>query len=80
MGKIRNAVSCSAFFLERDSSNITFPYNAISPLVRPYTDQNGQAQSFIVAGAVPGLGQLVGGFNAYSRIEFFGQDPRGTSK
>jgi hypothetical protein len=68
-------INGSAFFLERDSSNKTFQYHTITPLARPYTDAtNGTQQTLIVAGVVPGLGELSGGFNAYSRIELFGQD------
>jgi len=68
----------TAFFLERDSTNKTFEYNTISPLARPYTDANdGSQKSLIVAGNVPGVGTLVGGFNAYSRIELFGEDLNG---
>jgi Putative beta barrel porin-7 (BBP7) len=68
----------SAFFLERDSSNITYGWNTISPLARPYIDANdGSQKTLIVAGNVPGLGNLVGSFNAYSRIEFFGEDLNG---
>lgn len=65
----------SAFFLERDSSNITYRQYTLTPLARPYTDAtDGSQKSLIVAGVVPGIGELSGGFNAYSRVELFGQD------
>jgi len=68
-------VNGSAFFLERDSSNFTVKYQTISPIARPYVDAtDGSQKSYIVAGVVPGVGELTGGFNAYSRIELFGED------
>ena len=68
----------TAFFLERDSSSVTYDYNTISPLARPYTDAaDGSQKSLIVAGFVPGLGTLAGGFNAYSRNELYGEDLNG---
>lgn len=68
----------TVFILERDSSNRTIGYNTISPLARPYTDAaTGTQQSLIIAGNSPGIGTLIGGFNAYSRIELFGEDLNG---
>jgi hypothetical protein len=65
----------SAFFLERDSSNFTVKWNAIPLLARPYVDAtDGSEKAFIIAGPSPGVGDLTGAFNAYSRIELFGQD------
>jgi hypothetical protein len=65
----------SAFFLERDSSNVTVPWGADPVLARPYVDAaDGRPKAFVVAGPSPGVGDLAGSFNAYSRIELFGQD------
>jgi hypothetical protein len=65
----------SAFFLERDSSNYTVKWNTIPLLARPYVDAtDGSQKAYILAGPSPGIGDLTGAFNAYSRIEFFGQD------
>jgi hypothetical protein len=68
-------LNVSAFFLERDSSNFTVRWNTIPLLARPYVDAaTGTQQAFVIAGPSPGVGDLTGAFNAYSRIEFFGQD------
>jgi hypothetical protein len=65
----------SAFFLERDSSNYTVKWGAIPLLARPYIDAtDGSEKAFIIAGPSPGVGDLTGAFNAYSRIELFGED------
>jgi Putative beta barrel porin-7 (BBP7) len=65
----------SAFFLERDSSNFTVKWSSIPFLARPYVDAaNGRESAHIIAGPSPGIGDLTGAFNAYSRIELFGQD------
>jgi hypothetical protein len=65
----------SAFFLERDSSNLTVPWAGTTLLARPYVDATGGGEkAYIIAGPSPGVGDLTGGFNAYTRIEFFGQD------
>ncbi len=65
----------TAFFLERASSNYTLANGAISPLARPYVNQltGGQATE-LIGGNVPGIGPGLGGFNAYTRTELFGQD------
>ena len=64
----------SAFFLERDSSNFTVPWGTIPLLARPYVNAaDGSPGSFVIAGPSP-VGNLTGGFNAYSRIEFFGEE------
>jgi hypothetical protein len=65
----------SAFFLERDSTNFTVKWNRIPFLARPYVDSaTGSEKAYVIAGPSPGVGDLTGAFNAYSRIEFFGQD------
>jgi hypothetical protein len=65
----------SAFFLERDSSNFTVKWNTVPFLARPYADaSDGGQQAYVIAGPSPGVGDLTGAFNAYSRIELFGQD------
>jgi hypothetical protein len=67
-------INVSAFFLERDSSNFTVPWGSIPELARPYVNAaDGSQKSIVLAGPVPG-GELTGAFNAYSRIELFGQD------
>jgi hypothetical protein len=69
------AVSGSAFFLERDSTHFAVGWHSITPLARPYVSAvDGSTQAFVVAGHHPGVGDLSGAFNAYSRIELFGQD------
>jgi Putative beta barrel porin-7 (BBP7) len=68
-------LNVSAFFLERDSSNYTVPWNSVPLLARPYVDATtGTEKAYILAGPSPGVGNLTGAFNAYSRIELFGQD------
>ena len=68
------ALHGSAFFLERDSSNFTVPWQT-GTLARPYVDAaTGAYGSAVVAGPAPGIGQLTGSVNIYSRIELFGQD------
>lgn len=64
------------FFMERDSSNFTIK---VAPpgvlLAQPFTNVlTGGQGSQIIAGPSPGVGDLTGGFNAYSRIEVFGED------
>jgi Putative beta barrel porin-7 (BBP7) len=69
------ALHGSAFFLERDSSNYTIPWQSAPVISRPYIDATtGAYQSAVVAGPAPGIGQLAGSVNVYSRIELFGQD------
>jgi hypothetical protein len=69
-------LNLSAFFLERDSSNFTVPWGSAPLLARPYVDAtDGSQKAYILAGPVPGVGVLTGAFNAYTRIELFGQDP-----
>src|SRR5262245_11169241 len=42
-------LALSGTFLERDSSNITYPFHGIDPLARPYLDANdGQWKSYFV--------------------------------
>jgi len=61
--------------LERDSSNITIPWESTSTLALPYIDATtGQWKSYIVAGNSPDYGPLSGSINVYSRIEFFDED------
>jgi hypothetical protein len=62
------------FFLERDSTNFTIkPTTRL--LARPYLDANtGQQASEIISGRLPNGDELLGSFNAYSRIELFGQE------
>jgi len=67
-------VHWSATLLERNSSNITFRPNTITPLARPYRDENGAWQSFIIAGDSPPFGPLSGSINVYSRMEIFQED------
>src|SRR5437867_1091268 len=57
-------LALSATFLERDSSNITYPAHAIDPLARPYIDANdGQWKSYIVAGNSELFGPVSGSIN-----------------
>jgi hypothetical protein len=68
------AAEVRAFILERDSSNFT-----IKPtgqfLARPYINATtGQHASEIISGQLPNGDALLGSFNAYSRIEMFGQE------
>lgn len=68
-------LNVSGFFLERDSSNFTVKWHSVPVLARPYIDANdGSAKAYVVAGPSPGIGDLSGAFNAYSRVELFGQD------
>ncbi len=68
-------VHASAFFLERGSSNFTLRHGAVTPLARPYVDAlTGTQQAVLVGGDIPGFGPGLGGFNAYTRNELFGQD------
>jgi hypothetical protein len=68
-------LNVSGFFLERDSTHFAVNWGAVPVLARPYVDAvTGTQQSFIIAGPAPGVGDLTGAFNAYSRIELFGQD------
>jgi len=65
----------TAFFLERSSSNFTLANGAVSPLARPYVNAlTGLQQTELIGGNIPGIGPGLGGFNAYSRTELFGQD------
>jgi hypothetical protein len=65
----------NAFFLERDSSQTTYPYGALPTLAIPFINaQTGQPGARIVEGMDPLRGQLVGGMVVYSREEFFGQE------
>jgi Putative beta barrel porin-7 (BBP7) len=69
------ALHGSAFFLERDSSNVTVPWESSTTIARPFVDAaTGTYQSAVVAGNAPGVGELAGSINVYSRIELFGQD------
>ncbi len=68
-------LALSGTFLERDSSNITYPAHGIDPLARPYLDANdGQWKSFVVAGNSELFGPVSGSINVYSRMELFHQD------
>lgn len=68
------AFELRAFFLERDSTNFTIKPST-QFLARPYIDAStGQQASEIISGPLPGGGALLGSFNAYSRIELFGQE------
>jgi hypothetical protein len=67
--------NASGFFLERDSTHFAVRWGAIPLLARPYVDAStGAQQAFVIAGPSAGVGDLNGAFNAYSRIELFGQD------
>jgi hypothetical protein len=69
------ALHGSTFFLERDSSNFTIPWQSSTTIARPYLDAaTGTYQSAVVAGNSAGVGELAGSINVYSRIELFGQD------
>jgi hypothetical protein len=70
------AVEVRGFFLERDSSNFTIKEAPPGMLLaRPFIDATtGGQRSEILAGPAPGVGDLTGGFNAYSRIEVFGEE------
>jgi hypothetical protein len=61
--------------LERDSSNLTFPWQSGTALALPYVDAaSGQWKSYVIAGNSPVNGPLSGSINVYSRIEFFDED------
>jgi hypothetical protein len=65
----------AAFFLERDSTYLTIPWNSFPTLAIPYIDaRNGSVQARIVAGHDPNVGDLSGSTVLYSRMEFFGQE------
>jgi hypothetical protein len=65
----------TAFFLERDSTYLTIPWNTFPTLAIPYVDaRDGSVQARIVAGRDPKLGDLSGSTVLYSRMEFFGQE------
>lgn len=68
-------VETNVAILERDSSNITFPWESTSTLALPYIDATtGKWASYIIAGNSPVYGPLTGSINVYSRIEFFDED------
>jgi hypothetical protein len=68
-------VDLSVTIMERNSSLITYPWNAYDPLARPYRDAaDGPWKSEIVAGNHPVYGPLAGSINVYSRMELFQQD------
>jgi hypothetical protein len=69
-------IEARGFFMERDSSNFTIKQAPPGMLLaRPFTNAlTGGQGSEIIAGPSPGIGDLTGGFNAYSRIEIFGED------
>jgi hypothetical protein len=65
----------SVAILERDSSNLTFPWQSSPTLALPYVDAaTGQWKSYVVAGNSPDNGLVSGSINVYSRIEFFDED------
>lgn len=65
----------TAFFLERDSTYFTVPWNTFPTLSIPYIDaRDGSSQARIIAGHDPNLGDLAGSSVVYSRIELFGQE------
>jgi hypothetical protein len=65
----------SVAILERDSSNVTYPWESGTTLALPYVDAaTGKWASYIIAGNSPQYGQLSGSINVYSRIEFFDED------
>jgi len=71
----RFGIDATVFILERDSSNLTYRHHTYSPLVRPYIDAaTGEQRTEIIAGFNPGVGDLAGSINVYSRVEVFGQD------
>ena len=64
-----------AFFLERDSSNYTIKPQSRLLLARPYVrSTDGSPGAEVIAGPLPDGRVLEGGFNAYTRIEVFGQE------
>jgi putative beta barrel porin BBP7 len=65
----------SVALFERDSSNLTVPWESGATLTLPYIDAaTGKWASYIVAGNSPQFGPLSGSINVYSRIEFFDED------
>jgi hypothetical protein len=63
-----------AVFLERDSTHFATSSNGSELLALPYTNAlNGNPQSIVIAGLGP-RGLLSGGYNGYSRVEFFDQE------
>ncbi len=68
-------LQATAFFLERDSTYLTIPWNTFPTLAIPYIDaSDGLAHTRIVAGHDPKLGDLTGSSVVYSRMELFGQE------
>jgi hypothetical protein len=68
-------VEARAFFLERDSTNLTTSSDGSVLLAVPYFNAvTGRPDSRIVAGLDPTRGLLSGGFNGYTRIEWFGEE------
>jgi hypothetical protein len=71
----RFGIDGAVTILERDSSNITYPYGSYPLLARPYVDAaTSQPRAEIIAGHDPARGDLTGSINVYSRIEFFTED------
>ena len=66
----------SGFLLERDSSNFTIKQTPAGALfARPFTNATTGGQgSEIIGGPSPGIGDLSGAINAYSRIELYGEE------
>jgi len=63
-----------AVFLERDSTHFAESSNGSTLLALPYVNAlNGSLQSVVIAGLGP-RGLLSGGYNGYSRVEFFDQE------
>jgi hypothetical protein len=68
-------VEARAFFLERDSTNFTATSDGSELLAIPYFNAvTGRPDSRVIAGLGPTRGLVSGGFNGYSRIEWFGQE------
>ena len=68
-------VDLSVTIMERNSSNLTYPWHDISPLARPYIDANdGRVKSEVISGTNPTYGPVSGSINVYSRMELFNED------
>ncbi len=68
-------IEVRCFFLERDSSDFKLRSDGSLPLARPFIDpDDGSLQAEVIAGPVPGGGVLSGAFNAFTKIELFGEE------
>jgi hypothetical protein len=68
-------LEASCFFLERDSSDFKAESAGDRLLARPFVNAlDGSQSAEIIAGFSPGVGLRTGRFNAFTKIELFGQE------